>query len=172
MVRLSFGFGPLVALKYQCKAMANAFVKRAVRQLLGLDIPSHDSLLTLLQMRMLARSVALLGCVSFLWLCFFFLLVGMGFIWVFFHVQEQLFKVAGLAMVDNCMIGYNSCMFAYGQVSLQKLGKQMFEWIKFLLVAFFWLDCFCADWKWEDPHNAWRYWGRNSKAQCQLWDDT
>lgn len=31
--------------------------------------------------------------------------------------QENLFKVAGLPMVENCMGGYNSCMFAYGQVS-------------------------------------------------------
>ncbi|KAJ6386265.1 hypothetical protein OIU77_029270 [Salix suchowensis] len=30
--------------------------------------------------------------------------------------QEKMFKVAGLPMVDNCMGGYNSCMFAYGQV--------------------------------------------------------
>ena len=35
----------------------------------------------------------------------------------FVDVQEQLFKVAGLPMVDNCMIGYNSCMSAYAQVS-------------------------------------------------------
>uniref|UniRef100_A0A0E0KJ24 Kinesin motor domain-containing protein n=1 Tax=Oryza punctata TaxID=4537 RepID=A0A0E0KJ24_ORYPU len=33
------------------------------------------------------------------------------------HVtQENLFKVAGVPMVDNCMAGYNSCMFAYGQI--------------------------------------------------------
>nr|CAD1841377.1 unnamed protein product [Ananas comosus var. bracteatus] len=29
--------------------------------------------------------------------------------------QEMLFRVAGLPMVENCMSGYNSCMFAYGQ---------------------------------------------------------
>ncbi|WCJ40214.1 P-loop containing nucleoside triphosphate hydrolases superfamily protein [Euphorbia peplus] len=34
--------------------------------------------------------------------------------------QEQLFKVAGLPMVDNCMGGYNSCMFAYGQTGSGK----------------------------------------------------
>lgn len=35
-----------------------------------------------------------------------------------FHLkQESVFKVAGLPMVENCMEGYNSCMFAYGQVS-------------------------------------------------------
>ncbi|KAL6005110.1 hypothetical protein ACLOJK_005671 [Asimina triloba] len=34
--------------------------------------------------------------------------------------QENLFKVAGLAMVDNCMGGYNSCMFAYGQTGSGK----------------------------------------------------
>lgn len=35
-----------------------------------------------------------------------------------FVTQEELFRVAGLPMVDNCMAGYNSCMFAYGQVRL------------------------------------------------------
>lgn len=34
-----------------------------------------------------------------------------------FLKQEMLFKVAGIPMVENCMLGYNSCMFAYGQVS-------------------------------------------------------
>lgn len=28
----------------------------------------------------------------------------------------MLFRVAGLPMVENCMAGYNSCIFAYGQV--------------------------------------------------------
>ncbi len=32
-------------------------------------------------------------------------------------LQEKLFTVAGLPMVENCMAGYNSCMFCYGQVS-------------------------------------------------------
>ena len=37
--------------------------------------------------------------------------------WVRFRIlQEKLFNVAGLPMVENCMAGYNSCMFAYGQV--------------------------------------------------------
>lgn len=30
--------------------------------------------------------------------------------------QEKLFHVAGLPMVENCLSGYNSCVFAYGQV--------------------------------------------------------
>ncbi|KAJ6906633.1 kinesin-like protein KIN-12E isoform X1 [Populus alba x Populus x berolinensis] len=34
--------------------------------------------------------------------------------------QEKIFKVAGLPMVDNCMGGYNSCMFAYGQTGSGK----------------------------------------------------
>lgn len=77
------------------------------------------------------ENVSQVSCLT--WLCFIFIALFFTFFWLawvsfeFFHVQEQLFKVAGLAMVDNCMIGYNSCMFAYGQVSLQKLGKQMFE---------------------------------------------
>ncbi|CAM0876271.1 unnamed protein product [Alopecurus aequalis] len=34
--------------------------------------------------------------------------------------QESLFKVAGVPMVENCMAGYNSCMFAYGQTGSGK----------------------------------------------------
>nr|XP_024376844.1 kinesin-like protein KIN-12F isoform X2 [Physcomitrium patens] len=34
--------------------------------------------------------------------------------------QEELFRVAGLPMVENCMAGYNSCMFAYGQTGSGK----------------------------------------------------
>ncbi|KAK2979840.1 hypothetical protein RJ640_015451 [Escallonia rubra] len=34
--------------------------------------------------------------------------------------QERLFKVAGVPMVENCMGGYNSCMFAYGQTGSGK----------------------------------------------------
>ncbi|KAI3419048.1 Kinesin motor domain-containing protein [Psidium guajava] len=34
--------------------------------------------------------------------------------------QEKLFKVAGVPMVENCMGGYNSCMFAYGQTGSGK----------------------------------------------------
>ncbi|KAH7653207.1 Plus-end-directed kinesin ATPase protein [Dioscorea alata] len=34
--------------------------------------------------------------------------------------QEKLFKVAGVPMVENCMAGYNSCMFAYGQTGSGK----------------------------------------------------
>ncbi|CAN6322593.1 unnamed protein product [Urochloa humidicola] len=37
------------------------------------------------------------------------------------HVtQENMFKVAGVPMVDNCISGYNSCMFAYGQTGSGK----------------------------------------------------
>ncbi|KAM7528476.1 hypothetical protein LguiB_031886 [Lonicera macranthoides] len=34
--------------------------------------------------------------------------------------QEMLFKVSGVPMVENCMGGYNSCMFAYGQTGSGK----------------------------------------------------
>ncbi|KAL8115470.1 kinesin-like protein KIN-12E [Apium graveolens] len=34
--------------------------------------------------------------------------------------QEMLFKVAGVPMVENCISGYNSCMFAYGQTGSGK----------------------------------------------------
>ncbi|AQK61431.1 Kinesin-like protein KIN-12E [Zea mays] len=37
------------------------------------------------------------------------------------HVsQEDMFKVAGVPMVENCIAGYNSCMFAYGQAGSGK----------------------------------------------------
>lgn len=39
--------------------------------------------------------------------------------------QEKLFGVAGLPMVDNCMSGYNSCMFAYGQTGSGKSYTMM-----------------------------------------------
>ncbi|MQM03238.1 hypothetical protein Taro_036017 [Colocasia esculenta] len=38
--------------------------------------------------------------------------------------QEKLFKVAGVPMVDNCIFGYNSCMFAYGQ----EVGRPILCW--------------------------------------------
>uniref|UniRef100_A0A5B7BRW2 Putative phragmoplast orienting kinesin 2 isoform X1 n=1 Tax=Davidia involucrata TaxID=16924 RepID=A0A5B7BRW2_DAVIN len=34
--------------------------------------------------------------------------------------QEMLFKVSGVQMVENCVGGYNSCMFAYGQTGSGK----------------------------------------------------
>ncbi|CAA6675308.1 unnamed protein product [Spirodela intermedia] len=40
--------------------------------------------------------------------------------WKDHNVQEKLFKVAGVPMVDNCVSGYNSCMFAYGQTGSGK----------------------------------------------------
>ncbi|ONM09321.1 Kinesin-like protein KIN-12E [Zea mays] len=37
------------------------------------------------------------------------------------HVtQEGMFNVAGVPMVENCIAGYNSCMFAYGQTGSGK----------------------------------------------------
>ncbi|XP_068661791.1 kinesin-like protein KIN-12E isoform X2 [Aristolochia californica] len=41
--------------------------------------------------------------------------------------QEKLFRVAGVPMVDNCMSGYNSCMFAYGQTGSGKTYTMMGE---------------------------------------------
>ncbi|CAN1307267.1 Kinesin-like protein KIN-12D [Linum perenne] len=34
--------------------------------------------------------------------------------------QEMLFRMAGLPMVENCLSGYNSCIFAYGQTGSGK----------------------------------------------------
>ncbi|KAG0602290.1 hypothetical protein M758_10G004500 [Ceratodon purpureus] len=37
-----------------------------------------------------------------------------------FVSQGEVFRMAGLPMVDNCVAGYNSCMFAYGQTGSGK----------------------------------------------------
>ncbi|XP_020592700.1 kinesin-like protein KIN-12F [Phalaenopsis equestris] len=41
--------------------------------------------------------------------------------------QEMLFRVAGLPMVENCMSGYNSCVFAYGQTGSGKTHTMLGE---------------------------------------------
>uniref|UniRef100_J3NEL5 Kinesin motor domain-containing protein n=1 Tax=Oryza brachyantha TaxID=4533 RepID=J3NEL5_ORYBR len=41
--------------------------------------------------------------------------------------QEVLFRVAGLPMVENCMSGYNSCIFAYGQTGSGKTYTMLGE---------------------------------------------
>ncbi|KAJ8460034.1 hypothetical protein OPV22_032960 [Ensete ventricosum] len=41
--------------------------------------------------------------------------------------QEVLFRVAGLPMVENCMSGYNSCVFAYGQTGSGKTYTMLGE---------------------------------------------
>ncbi|XP_017698849.2 kinesin-like protein KIN-12F [Phoenix dactylifera] len=41
--------------------------------------------------------------------------------------QEMLFRVAGLPMVENCMSGYNSCIFAYGQTGSGKTYTMLGE---------------------------------------------
>ncbi|KAL7118896.1 hypothetical protein ACP275_02G029800 [Erythranthe tilingii] len=52
---------------------------------------------------------------------------------VFDHVaceaidQETLFRMVGLPMVENCLSGYNSCMFAYGQTGSGKTYTMLGE---------------------------------------------
>ncbi|KAL5984869.1 Kinesin-like protein KIN-12D [Asimina triloba] len=41
--------------------------------------------------------------------------------------QEMLFRVAGLPMVENCLSGYNSCVFAYGQTGSGKTYTMLGE---------------------------------------------
>ncbi|XP_010489930.1 PREDICTED: kinesin-like protein KIN-12D [Camelina sativa] len=41
--------------------------------------------------------------------------------------QETLFRVAGLPMVENCLSGYNSCIFAYGQTGSGKTYTMLGE---------------------------------------------
>ncbi|KAL6657518.1 hypothetical protein ACP70R_005298 [Stipagrostis hirtigluma subsp. patula] len=45
--------------------------------------------------------------------------------------QEKLFRVVGLPMVENCMSGYNGCLFAYGQTGSGKTYTMMGELTKF-----------------------------------------
>lgn len=86
----------------------------------------------------------------------------------------MLFKAAGVPMVENCMGGYNSCVFAYGQVCCSvtwlKISNiffqqcsQIFMWeckkdLNFVLVLTFRnsMSLF-VDWKWKNTHHAWRY---------------
>lgn len=42
-------------------------------------------------------------------------------------VQEAFFQVAGVPLVENCLAGYNSCMFAYGQTGSGKTYTMMGE---------------------------------------------
>ncbi|XP_014508802.1 kinesin-like protein KIN-12D [Vigna radiata var. radiata] len=41
--------------------------------------------------------------------------------------QETIFRLAGLPMVENCLSGYNSCMFAYGQTGSGKTYTMLGE---------------------------------------------
>ncbi|CAL1372500.1 unnamed protein product [Linum trigynum] len=41
--------------------------------------------------------------------------------------QEMLFRMAGLPMVENCLSGYNSCIFAYGQTGSGKTFTMLGE---------------------------------------------
>ncbi|KAG0468813.1 hypothetical protein HPP92_018141 [Vanilla planifolia] len=41
--------------------------------------------------------------------------------------QEMLFRVAGLPIVENCISGYNSCVFAYGQTGSGKTYTMLGE---------------------------------------------
>ncbi|CAK9153119.1 unnamed protein product, partial [Ilex paraguariensis] len=41
--------------------------------------------------------------------------------------QETLFRMVGLPMVENCLSGYNSCMFAYGQTGSGKTFTMLGE---------------------------------------------
>ncbi|XP_019437476.1 PREDICTED: kinesin-like protein KIN-12D isoform X1 [Lupinus angustifolius] len=41
--------------------------------------------------------------------------------------QEMIFRMAGLPMVENCLSGYNSCMFAYGQTGSGKTYTMLGE---------------------------------------------
>uniref|UniRef100_A0A0E0EEZ8 Kinesin motor domain-containing protein n=1 Tax=Oryza meridionalis TaxID=40149 RepID=A0A0E0EEZ8_9ORYZ len=45
----------------------------------------------------------------------------------YFARTEKLFRVVGLPMVENCMSGYNGCLFAYGQTGSGKTYTMMGE---------------------------------------------
>jgi hypothetical protein len=65
----------------------------------------------------------------------------------------MLFRAAGLPMVENCMAGYNSCVFAYGQVLFNLISHLLFP-------DLFMFSCprkfhLFTDWKWENLHHAW-----------------
>lgn len=68
-----------------------------------------------------------------------------------------MFKVAGVPMVENVVAGYNSCMFAYGQVR-EGRASFIFYYLSSLMIN---KSCF-ADGEWQNSHYAWRYRGRNT----------
>lgn len=86
----------------------------------------------------------------------------------------MLFKAAGVPMVENCMEGYNSCVFAYGQVCCSvtwlKISDICFQqycpiFMSEMLKRFELYTGFIfrnsmslfVDWKWKNTHHAWRY---------------
>lgn len=85
------------------------------RQSLGLGILSLVSHLISLLTRMLPRYRLLFQ--RSLMLSFKLKAVPENLFPFHFPLQEKMFKVAGVPMVENVVAGYNSCMFAYGQVS-------------------------------------------------------
>jgi hypothetical protein len=64
-----------------------------------------------------------------------------------------MFKVAGVPMVENCIAGYNSCMFAYGQVKLHSLvpAQVLILCLPFIFNAYLLL----LGWKWKNTYDAW-----------------
>lgn len=100
--------------------MLSVLSKRAVKRLHGLVILKPGLPMMQWLMRLLARCLwwfILNISDSVLRFCFFDSLT--------LSTQEKLFKVAGVPMVENCVAGYNSCMFAYGQVSPQSFGLKL-----------------------------------------------
>ena len=37
------------------------------------------------------------------------------------YLQEDIFQLVGAPLIENCMAGFNSSVFAYGQVSFRLL---------------------------------------------------
>ena len=81
-------------------------------------------------------------------------------------VQEDMFKVAGVPMVENCIAGYNSCMFAYGQVNCRfhllvaAVNTQVLRLHYSVFTFHFQRLCLqnyllLLDWKRKNTYNAW-----------------
>lgn len=50
------------------------------------------------------------------------------------YVQQAVFGMVGLPMVENCLAGFNSSIFAYGQVGLLNgFLKRLQDYINFHL---------------------------------------
>lgn len=47
------------------------------------------------------------------------------------YLQEDIFQLVGAPLIENCMAGFNSSVFAYGQVSFR------------LLLFLFWIFVLC-----------------------------
>ena len=51
----------------------------------------------------------------------------------FHFLQKDIFELVGVPLVENCLAGFNSSVFAYGQVHLKLSLFQLFQYVSVIL---------------------------------------